>query len=130
MKQSTSNNAYKNSSVTVYHQFIRGINNKTDELVNQSGTKIPHLIWLTEHHPCNTEISCANFDSYNLGAYFWSKLQKSGDVSIFVSETLQYTSTDKNEFCIELDIEIFAVKLHYFSSNICELTIQVVPGGM
>jgi hypothetical protein len=35
MKQSTSNNDYKNSSLTIYHQNIRGINNKTDELVNQ-----------------------------------------------------------------------------------------------
>ena len=44
IKQSTSNNDYKNSSLMVYHQNIRGINNKIYELVNQWGTKIPHLI--------------------------------------------------------------------------------------
>ena len=44
LKQSTSNNDYKNSSLTMYHQNIIGINNKTDELVNQWGLKIHHLI--------------------------------------------------------------------------------------
>ena len=96
MKQSTSNNDYKNSSVTAHHHIIRGINNKTDDLVNQWGTKILHLIWLTNHHSSNTEISYVNFDSYNLGAYFCRQLQKNGDVSIFFCETLQYTSTDKS----------------------------------
>jgi len=44
LKQSTSNNDYKNSSLTMYHQNIRGINNETDELVNQWGFKSHHLI--------------------------------------------------------------------------------------
>jgi len=44
LKQSTSNNDYKNSSLTIYHQNIRGINNKTDEFVNQWGFKIHHSI--------------------------------------------------------------------------------------
>jgi hypothetical protein len=105
MKQSTSNNDYNNSSLTVYHQNIRGINNKINELVNQWGSKISPLIWLTKHHLSNTEISCVNFDSYNLGSYFCRK-QKNGGVTIVVHETLQYTSVDLNEFCIELDIEM------------------------
>ena len=43
--------------------------------------------------------------------------------------TLQYMSTDLNEFCIKLDIEICAVKLHYFSSNICVFTIYKSSSG-
>jgi len=109
LQQSTSNNDYKNSSLTIYHQNIRGINNKTDELVNQWGFKIPHLIlpyWtLSKQH----WIKLCKFGSYNLGGYFYRKSWKNGCVSIFVHESLQYTSIDLNEFCIDLDIEICAV---------------------
>lgn len=108
LKQSTSNNDYKNSSLTMYHQNIRGINNKTDELVNQWGFKIHHLIL-----PCWTSskqywVKLCKFGSYNLGDYFCRKSWKNVGVSIFVHETLQYTSIDLNKFCIDLDIEICA----------------------
>ena len=66
----TSNNDYRNSSSTICHQNIRGVNNRIDESVNQWGTKNPHLICLIKHHLCNTKISGVNFDSYNVGAYF------------------------------------------------------------
>lgn len=89
MKQSASHKDYKNSSLTIYHQNTGGINNKTDKLVNQRGSKIPYLICLTEHYLSNSEINCVNIDSYNLRAYFCRKSQKNGGVSIFVHETLQ-----------------------------------------
>ena len=65
IKQSTTNNDYKKSSLTKYHQ-----NNETDELVNQWGSKIPHLICLTEHLLSNTEISYVIINSCSLGASF------------------------------------------------------------
>ena len=76
LKLSTSNNDYKNSSLTIYYQNIKGINNKNDELINQLGSKIPHLICLTEQHLSNTGMSCVNMDSSKLGAYFWRKSDK------------------------------------------------------
>lgn len=49
---------------------------------------------------------------------------------IFVLETPQYTSIDLNETCIQLDIEICAVKLHCSSSNICVLSTYRSPSGI
>jgi hypothetical protein len=94
MEQSTSNNDYKNSSLMISYQNNGQINNEIHELVNQWGSKIPHLICLTEHHLSNTEISYVNIDSYNLGARFCRKSCKNGGVSIFVHGTPQYTSVD------------------------------------
>jgi hypothetical protein len=34
----------------LYHQNIRGISNKTDELTTQWTTQFPHLLCFTEHH--------------------------------------------------------------------------------
>ena len=129
MKQSTTNNDYKNSSWTIYHKNNRRINTEIYEFVNQWLSKIPHLICLTEHHLSSTEISYVNIDFCNLGACFGIKSQKNGCVSIFVHETLQYTSFDFNEFSTDLDIEIYAVKLHYSSSNICVLITYRSPSG-
>jgi hypothetical protein len=39
-------NQYK---IIIYHQNIRGINNKMDELL-LSFTELPHVIGLSEHH--------------------------------------------------------------------------------
>jgi len=84
---------------------------------------------LTEHHLNKTEMNYENIDSYNLGACFCRKSRKNGGVIIFVLETPQYTSIDLNETCIELDIEICGVKLHYSSSNICVLSNYRSPSG-
>jgi hypothetical protein len=38
------------SDLRIYHQNIRGLSNKTDELLSQWVSKSPHILCLTEHH--------------------------------------------------------------------------------
>jgi hypothetical protein len=93
LKQSTSNNDYRNSNLTIYHQNMWGINNKIDELVKQWGFKIPHLILPYWTSSKQYWVKVCKFGSYNLGGYFCRKSWKNGGVSIFVHETLQYTNS-------------------------------------
>jgi len=129
MKQSSTNNDYKNSSLTIYYQNSGRKNNEIDELVHQGGSKILHLIPLTEYLLSNTEINYVNIDSCNLRACFCRKSRKNGGVSVFVNEALRYTFADLNESCIDLDIEIYDVKLHYSSSNTSLLSTYRSPSG-
>jgi hypothetical protein len=58
-----------------------------------------------------------------LGAYFCHKSRKNGDVCIFVQQNLHYTPTDLEESCLDQEIEVFAIKLHHSTNNICILMI-------
>lgn len=42
----------------VYHQNIRGLQNKTNELISLLSPDFSHIIYLTEHHLRNFELDC------------------------------------------------------------------------
>ena len=62
------NNNNNNTDLTIFHQNIRGLCNKADELVNSWSTESPHIQCLTEHHLHNHELNCTCIQYYNLGA--------------------------------------------------------------
>jgi hypothetical protein len=41
---------YLKWDLIIFHQNIRGINNKTDEIVNTIASNPPHVLCFTEHH--------------------------------------------------------------------------------
>jgi len=49
-RQASPHNEDNNTDLTIFHQNIRGLYNKTDELVNSWTTVSPHILCLTEHH--------------------------------------------------------------------------------
>jgi hypothetical protein len=117
-------NAFKkSSSLLIFHQNIRGINNKIEELLSQWESRLPHVFYFTEHPLTKPEISRTVIKFYNLGAYFCSKSRKNGGVSSFVHQNVQFTPIDLDEFCIDQEIEICAVKLHHFFTSICTLIV-------
>ena len=119
----------KNSTpLLIYHQNIRGLRNKIDELFMLWSLNFPHLLCLTEHHLCNDEINSI-CTPYNLGAKYCRVNHKYGGVSIFVHETLSFTTIDLSEFCNDQDIEICAVNSHFSSSNYCILSVYRSPSG-
>ncbi|PNF24939.1 hypothetical protein B7P43_G09362 [Cryptotermes secundus] len=119
----------KCSSLLIYHQNIRGINNKIEELLSQWESKLPHVFCFTEHHLSKPEITCTVITNYNLGAYYCRKSKKSSGVSIYVHHNLQFTPNDLDEYCTDQDIEICAVKLHNFSISTSILTVYRSPTG-
>ena len=64
---------------------------------------------------------CIN--SYNLGTKYCRVNLKHRGVSIFVHETLPFTTIDLIEFCTDQDIEIYAIKLHFSFVKFCVMLV-------
>jgi len=60
-------NRNNNADLIIFHQDIRGLYNKIDELFYFWTTEFPHILWFTEHHLCDYEINSTCVKYYNLG---------------------------------------------------------------
>jgi hypothetical protein len=128
-KNLKSNVTNKLSDLRIYHQNIRGLSNKTDELLSQWVSQSPHNFCLKEHHLKKAEITRTSINNYNPGAHWYRKCMKNGGIGIFVHKSLQYVPTDLEEFCIDQIIEACAIKLYHSTDNICILTVYRAPTG-
>ena len=118
-----SHNCVKTGKLTLYHQNIRGLGNKSNEILNLWFIPYQHILCFTEHHLKNNEICSIPINSYKLAPYYCQKLCKGGGVCIYVHESIHCSSIDLSKFCKDKDIEICAVKLHHLPTNICILSI-------
>ena len=109
------NNSRKN--LTIYHQNMRGIFNKIVEFQVSLYNNKPQVICLTEHHLKTEEITSINLDQYKLGTYFCRQKLKGGDVSIYISQFLQYSIINLEKYCKEKDLEICALKKNVQMNN-------------
>jgi hypothetical protein len=66
--QQTSTNVLR-----VFHQNIRGLKNKTNDLLSALGPDFPHVLCLTEHHMNPQERNNITIDYYNLGVVYCRK---------------------------------------------------------
>jgi len=57
-------NSNKSTPFLIYHQNIRGLQNKTDELSMLWSTNFPHVLCFTEHHLRNDELNCIHIYIY------------------------------------------------------------------
>jgi hypothetical protein len=112
-----------NKSFTVFHQNIRSLRNKNNELIESMLPKLPHVICLTEHHSVEQEIETLSIDHYILGAKFCRQSIKHGGTGIFVHESLAFTIIDLQESCMQQDIEACAVKINLLTTVIYTICI-------
>jgi hypothetical protein len=70
-----SNDSDKFLDLRIYHQNIRGLRNKTDELLSQWDSQTPHVFCLT------AEISRTSINNYYLGSHYCRKTMKNGGVA-------------------------------------------------
>jgi hypothetical protein len=89
----TNKNDDINNFFKIYHQNIRGLKGKTNEIMLSLLTEAPHLICLTEHHLKNYKIDATPIFNYKLGAKYCRKKLKTGSVSIYIQEALKFTNT-------------------------------------
>jgi exonuclease III/uncharacterized protein YutD len=127
-KASTHNSNSKNK-LLIFHQNIRGLFNKTEELVISWSTEAPHILCLSEHHLLNQEINNTWIQNYNLGASYCRKNRKGGGVGIFIQKNLAYLKIELDEFCNDLDMEVCAVQLHFSEITFYILCIYRPPSG-
>jgi hypothetical protein len=103
-KNNDINNLFK-----IYHQNIRGIKDKINELMLPLLTEAPHLICLTEQK--DYEIDVTPISKHKLGAKHCRKRLKNGGVCIYIQEALKFTNINLQKHCKEQDIEIAAIQL-------------------
>jgi hypothetical protein len=71
--------------LNVYHQNIRGLAGKTQQLLCSLLFNPPHIICLTEHHLKEYEINNILIDNYDLGARYCRTTYKNGEyVYLFI----------------------------------------------
>ena len=113
----------------MFHQNVRGLLHKSEELVSFLSPDFPQVLSLTEHHLKHSEIDFMCMDQYKLGAKFCRESLKNGGVSVFVHDTLQCTNINLAVFCKEQDIEACAVRINLSSLTICIISIYRSPTG-
>ena len=118
-----------NNIFKIYHQNIRGLHGKTNELVLSLTANTPHLICLIEHHLKNYEINATHISNYRLGANYCRKSLKSGGVCIYVHDALQFKNIDLQKHCKEQEIGISAVKLKINKKNVIIFCTYRAPSG-
>ena len=126
-----SNKANSLSNITLYHQNIRNLSNKIDELTvtihnNRTG---PHFICLTEHHLKEAEITKFPLEGNKLASYFCRKDHNGGGVCIFVKKDIIYQQITLNHLSKEKSIEICAIKLKFKPLILIILCIYRAPMG-
>jgi hypothetical protein len=94
-----------------YHQNIRSLSGKVDELLS---------LWTNEI----SKLCCSPFI---LAVKYCGNKSKFGGVCIYVHETLSLTSFDLDRFCKEQDFEVCATKLCLKSNISCIVSIYRSP---
>jgi len=59
-----------NQVLRIYHQYICGLESKTNDLCVSLYPYFQHILCLTEHHLRQSQIQHVTIDDYNLGAEF------------------------------------------------------------
>ena len=118
-----------NKDFLVFHQNVRGLRDKNNELFGSLLPELPHILCLTEHFLTNQEIICLTMDHYMLGAEFCRKTLKKGGTCIYVDETLNFSNINLKKFCIEQDIEACAVKINLLDTILYILSVYRSPNG-
>jgi hypothetical protein len=81
-------NYHFDNPLTLFHQNIRGLSNKSEEIINflMDEELNPNVMCFTEHHIPELSPGFINLENYILGATFSHRYQKGG-VCIFVQKT-------------------------------------------
>ena len=103
-------------TIKIFHQNIRGLGNKTNELYCHLHHDFPHVLCISEHHLRESELWLTHLANYYLGAGYCRKNFLKGGVSIFVYRNLKYNNINIDEFKIDKDIEACAI--HCLTENI------------
>ena len=68
--------------LTIYHQNVRGLRGKTNELLRQLHPNFPHILCFSEHHINHLELKQTFIDNYKLGVSYCRTLYEKGGVCI------------------------------------------------
>ena len=118
-----------NKDLMIFHQNIRGLEDKTDEIVNIIETNPPCVLCFTEHHLSSYQLDVIILLNYKLGASFCREVYKNGGVCIYIHESLQFSIIDVLKFCKEKDLEVCFVKVYLPECTIGIINLYRSPSG-
>jgi hypothetical protein len=113
---------------TIFHQNIRSLREKHQELLSHLFLKLPQVLCFSEHHLKASELQNISIDQYTIGAQYCKTSHAHGGVVIYTHNSLHSAHINLSEFCMEKDIEICAVKLKV-QSVLCIITVYRSPSG-
>ena len=118
-------------SLVIMHQNIRGLANKTDELLCSLLNRNirPQIICLSEHYMTGNKLSSIKLPNYVLGTSFARSRYLGGGVCIYIKSDIKFTSIDLTQYCDEKNIEICSLKINIDKSNILVLCVYRSPSG-
>ena len=99
------------NSLMIFHQNIRGLSHKSDELLQSILSSNSQVLCFSEHDMSLDEINSFHLNQYILGSQFCRQNFKHGGVSIFISTKLQFSIVDLSNYVKEKDLEICAIKI-------------------
>jgi hypothetical protein len=106
-KTNPPSHSIKNSLIT-FHQNIRGLMNKIDELNCSMMTRHinPHLLCLSEHYMTNSKLTHCNLQNFILGTSYARTNYQGGGVCIYIKPDIKLTATDLTQYCDDKNLEI------------------------
>jgi hypothetical protein len=122
-------NLVSKRDVMIFHQNIRGINNKIDEILNTISTNPPYVLCFTEQHLNSYQLDTILFQNYKLGANFCREMYKNGGVCIYIHESFQFSNINVYKFCKEKDLEVCVIKLYLPCCTTGIVNINRSPSG-
>ena len=113
----------------VFHQNIRGLKGKRDELGLHFLEGTHHVICVTEHHLKDYEIDKVCISKYKLGAKYCRLNLKNGGLCIYILDSLTYDNIDLTKYSKDQDLEICAIKLQSQLKNVIIFCLYRAPSG-
>jgi exonuclease III len=123
------NQAHHKKSLKIFHQNIRGLRTKHNELLCHLSHDCPYILCLSEHHLNKDELQLIHFTDYLLGTKYCRKTFLKGGVCIFVAKNLIYKTINLDKYNIDKDIETCVFQLDSSYNKVCILTIYRSPEG-
>lgn len=121
----------KTSSLNLFHQNIRGLQHKVDELICTltSHNLSPSVICITEHHLTEQKLFLIKPENYCLTSQFSRSLYKGGGVSIYCKLDMDCNPIDITQYCMEKVIKACAARLNIDNNYFIILCIYRSPCG-
>jgi hypothetical protein len=95
----------RNKSLKIFHQNIRGLGTKFNELYCHLHHDLSHILCLLEHHLSESKLQLIHLTIYSLEANYCRTTFLKGGVSIFVYRNLKYNTINIDKYNIDKDIE-------------------------
>jgi hypothetical protein len=108
------------NSSHIFHQNVRGLRSKSDELIHsfEIDNINPHILCFSEHHVEEQDLLHLTLPGYLLGSGFCCKDLQKGGLCIFVCRDLNVNKIDISHNCTEKDLEICTAELETEASKL------------